>query len=359
MEEEEELIDPVDIEQLVQKKKKNKKRVFTLLGFLFFAAILTFRVWGPNTKTGENGFYLCIPTNSNFNTVIDSLKANKILKSEWAFKWLAKQKNYPNNIKPGRYHIKNAMSNNILINMLRSGDQEPVDVMFNSVRTRQQLAAKISEQLECDSASLMKAMADPSITGSLGFTPDNIMSIFIPNTYEVYWNYSAEEFLRRMYDEFNKFWSTDKLHRAKETGLKPDEIMTLASIVEQETTKDDEKARIAGVYINRLKKGIPLEADPTLIFAIGDFSIKRVLNTDKQVESPYNTYKYLGLPPGPICLPTITTIIATLNYENHQYVFFCAKDDLSGYHSFARSLEQHNENAHLYQEALNGLNIKR
>jgi UPF0755 protein len=352
-------IDPAVAEMKAQKRKKIRRMILILLGFFLLTALLTFRIWGPNTQTGENGFYLYIPTNSTFETVLDSLKKNEVLHSEWAFKWLAEKKSYTKRIRPGRYHIENAMSNAALINMLRSGRQLPVDVIFNSIRTREQLAGRIGEQLEPDSLDFLKVLNDPEKTAVIGFTPENIMALFIPNTYEVYWNYTPEKFLQRMYDEYNKFWSKDKLQNALQAGLKPHEVMILASIVEQETTKEDEKSRVAGVYINRLKKGIPLEADPTLIFAIGDFTIKRVLNADKQVDSPYNTYKYGGLPPGPICLPSASTIKAVLNYEKHQFIFFCAKEDLSGYHRFARSLEQHNENARKYQAALNGLNIKR
>ncbi len=354
---------PAPDPELAEKKARRMKRLRRiLLGtflFVMLTGIFTFRIWGPNTRTGENGYYLYIATGSDFNAVMDSLKANKVLHSEWAFRWLAGQKSYPKKVRAGRYHIENGMSNTTLVNKLRAGNQDPVDVIFNSIRTREQLAGRIGAQLEPDSLAILEALNNPEVTANIGFTPQNIMALFIPNTYEVYWNYTPERFLQRMWDEYKKFWSKEKLQRAVEIGLKPEEVIVLASIVEQETTKEDEKPRVAGVYINRLQKDMPLEADPTLIFALGDFSIKRVLNTDKQVESPYNTYKYKGLPPGPICLPSASTIKAVLNYENHQYIFFCAKEDLSGYHRFARSLEQHNENARKYQAALNGLNIKR
>lgn len=354
---------PTQDPQLAEiKAKRNKKIRRILLGiflFILLAGALTFRIWGPNTRTGENGFYLYVATGSDFQAVLDSLKKNEVLNSEWAFRWLAEKKSYPRKVKAGRYHIEDRMSNNALVNMLRAGKQDPVDVIFNSVRTREQLAGRIGAQLEPDSLAFLEALNSPEITASVGFTPQNIMALFIPNTYEVYWNYTPARFLQRMADEYKKFWSKEKLQRAVEIGLKPEEVIVLASIVEQETTKEDEKPRVAGVYINRLQKDMPLEADPTLIFALGDFTIKRVLNADKLVESPYNTYKYRGLPPGPICLPSPSTIKAVLNFEKHQFIFFCAREDLSGYHRFARSLEQHNENARKYQAALNGLNIKR
>ncbi|HAZ24348.1 MAG TPA: endolytic transglycosylase MltG, partial [Algoriphagus sp.] len=189
------------------------------------------------------------------------------------------------------------------------------------------------------------------------FNEETIMSMFIPNTYEVWWNTSPEALFDRMYKEYNDFWTDERKKKAAELGLNPKEVSTLASIVQAESQKKDERAKIAGVYLNRLKLNMPLQADPTLVFALGDFSLKRILNIHKETESPYNTYKYAGLPPGPINLPDINSLDAVLNYEDHDYLYFCAKEDFSGYHAFAKTLSEHNANARRYQAALNAAKI--
>ncbi len=251
------------------------------------------------------------------------------------------------------------MSNTQLVNRLRSGEQAPVSLIFNSIRTKQQLAGRIGKQLEADSVALLKLLNDKAFVKKLGFTADNILCLFIPNTYEFFWNTGPEQFISRMAKEYKRFWNEDRTGKLEKIGLKQSEASILASIVEMESTKNDEKPIIAGVYINRLKKGIKLEADPTLIFALGDFTIQRVLNKDLQFDSPYNTYKYAGLPPGPISLPSIVSIDAVLSPVHHNYLFFCAKADLSGYHNFSATLQQHIRYAREYQAALNKMNIKR
>ena len=228
--------------------------------------------------------------------------------------------------------------------MLRKGFQTPVKVVFNNINNLEQLAGRVSDQIEADSLSITTAIRNDS-----SICP----CYFIPNTYEFYWNTDAESFIKKMKAEYENFWNETRIAKAEEMNLKPEEVSILASIVDKETTKTSEMPRIAGVYLNRLKKHWPLQADPTLIYALGDYSIHRVLDVHKEIDSPYNTYKHAGLPPGPICLPSIAAIDAVLNAERHKYFYFCAKDDLSGYHVFARNINEHNRNAEKYRRALN------
>jgi UPF0755 protein len=244
-----------------------------------------------------------------------------------------------------------------LVRLLRSGNQTPVKVTFNNVRTKEDLAEKITRNLEINENQFMKFVMDSVYIRKFGFEEETIISMFIPNTYEVWWNTSPENLFDRMYREYENFWTEARKEKARNLGLNQVEVSTLASIVQAETQKSDERARVAGVYMNRLRIRMPLQADPTLVFAIGDFSIKRVLNVHKEIESPYNTYKYAGLPPGPINLPEISALDAVLNYEDHQYLYFCAKDDFSGYHAFATNLTDHMNNARRYQNALNKAKI--
>ena len=251
------------------------------------------------------------------------------------------------------------MNNNELVNLLRSGRQTPVDVVFNNVRTKEQFAGKIASQLELDSLDLLYAMVDTNFINPLGLDAHTVSSLFIPNTYEFYWNVSITDFLLRMTAEHHHFWTESRRTKAQKLKLSADEITTLASIVEKETLKKDEQPKVAGLYLNRLERGIKLESDPTVIFAIGDFTINRVLNKDLKIDSPYNTYKHKGLPPGPISIPSIQAIDAVLNHEKHDFIFMCAKDDFSGYHNFAKTYTGHLINARKYRKALNQRGIKR
>lgn len=345
------------------KRKSTKSRLIKAIIALFIiiaAAIIVFGykyyrlIFKVNIDLGTKEYvYLYIPTGSNFETVKDSLTSKKMINDISSFEWLAEKKGYINSIKPGKYKIRNHLTNNTLINILRSGQQEAVKVTFNNIRTRESLSGKIATLIEADSSSICTLLYDPVFTGNkYSMTPDQIMCIFIPNTYEFYWNTSAEGFIDRMHDEYKKFWNNERMRKAGDMMLSPEEVTILASIVDQETKKTDEMSRVAGVYMNRLKKGIPLQADPTVIFALGDFTIKRVLKRHTEYNSPYNTYICKGLPPGPICLPSPAVIDQTLNFENHDYLFFCAKEDFSGYHNFAKTLAQHEENARRYRDAL-------
>lgn len=307
---------------------------------------------------GKKHEFFYIHTGADFAKVSDSLKAKNILMDEGTFDWLANYKDYKDHIKPGKYLIADGMSNNELINMLKSGKQEPVKLVFNNVRTRFQLAGKIAKQLEADSVSIMNLLNDSISLKKSDFTPDNAIVIFIPNTYEMYWNTSAKQLFDRMNDEFKNFWNDGRKDKAKEAGFTPVQIEILASIVQEETAQYDEMSRIAGLYINRLHKGMKMEADPTVKFAVGDFAIKRVLKRHLEVESPYNTYRHTGLPPGPISLPDPRVIDKVLDYEKNDYIYMCAKEDFSGYHNFAKTASEHAANARRYQNALNRLKIK-
>lgn len=321
--------------------------------YLFYREFLK-----PNIRVEKQSQFLYIPTGSNFEDVVRILKEKNLLVDEKSFRWSSGRLNYVDHIKPGKYQLKPHMSNKALITLLRSGQQVPVQLVFNNIRTKDQLAQKVSEQIEAPAMAIMHLMEDPDYTRQLGFTPDNILALFIPDTYEFSWNTSPDAFLKRIKKEYDKFWTDSIRQKAKSIGFKPAEISVIASIVQQETRREDEKSIIAGVYINRLKKGWRLEADPTLVFATGDYSINRVLNVYKTIDSPYNTYMYGGLPPGPICLPTITSLKAVLKYTKHNYMYFCAKDDFSGYHSYAATYDQHLLNARRFQRALDRRGIK-
>jgi UPF0755 protein len=327
--------------------------LLTSLSFYFYQAFFS-----PNALIDkEEPYTLKIPSNAVFKNVSDSLYNNNIINDVITFSFVAKVMKYQEAVKPGLYTIPPRTNNLNLVRLLRSGKQTPVNVTFNNVRVKEDLAEKITRNLEISEDQFLKLVTDSVYIRKFGFEEETIMAMFIPNTYEIWWNSSPENLFDRMYKEYERFWTEERKQKATNIGLSPLEVSTLASIVQAETQKADERARVAGVYMNRLKSKMPLQADPTLVFAAGDFSIKRVLNIHKEIDSPYNTYKYAGLPPGPINLPEISALDAVLNYENHQYLYFCAKDDFSGYHAFATNLTEHLNNARRYQNALNKAKI--
>ncbi len=326
-----------------------------VLAYLLFKIVFKPNTWVKNGK--EISVY--VPTGSDYENLKAILYGKGTIVNRNTFEWLAKKKNLPANVHPGRYIIKNGMSNDELINLIRSGKQTPVKVIFNNIRSRNELAQKIDLEIEPDSTEIIHLLDDSVYLRIFGFKPETVLAMFIPNTYEVYWNISAKDFMDRMYTEYNKFWNNTRRQKAEQVGLNALEVSILASIVEKETNKDDEKPAIASVYLNRLKYAWRLQADPTVIFALGDYNIKRVLNAQKEVDSPYNTYQHLGLPPGPICIPSIASIDAVLNPDDSSYFYFCAKDDFSGYHVFSTTNSQHIVNAEKYRNALDRLNIKK
>lgn len=342
---------------------RKKKVVLTVISVLVGIAIglaLFFYLWifNPNVKQTNSEKYLYIPTGANFKNVTDSLATRGFLENMRSFKWVAKRMSYPDNINPGRYLLKNGMNNRELLNKLRSGKQDAVKLTFHYLRTKKEFAAHISHFLEVDSLNFLSLLNDSTFVNKHGFTPETVYTMFIPNTYQVYWNTHEKAFFERMFSEYQRFWNENRKQKAKEIGLSPIEVSILASIVIKESNKTDEMPTIAGVYMNRLNRGQKLQADPTVIFALGNFGIRRVLNKYLSFQSPYNTYVHTGLPPGPISMPSIKAIDAVLNYERHDYIYFCAKADFSGYHAFASNYSDHLRNARAFQKALNEQDIK-
>lgn len=338
------------------------------LRFLFFTTILvavvsivmiTRVLFELHVLPEGKEIILYIPEGASYPQAMDSIGAYIPIRHPQIFKWIAERKNYPANVKPGRYVIDHKMSYIEMINMFRSGDQVPVNVTFNNIRTLYDLAGKIGGQISADSTRLIEFLLNPDNYSKDGFTRETIISVFIPDTYQFFWNTDADGLYSRMLREYRKFWNDKRKALAGELDLDPAEVSTLASIIDEEAAKPEEKPRIAGVYINRLKRGIPLQADPTIKYALNDFSITRVLKRHLDIESPYNTYKSNRLPPGPIGCPTIESIDAVLNAEKHDFLYFVAKADFSGYHHFSRTLSEHNRYAAIYQRELNKRRIFR
>ncbi|HOY33330.1 MAG TPA: endolytic transglycosylase MltG [Bacteroidales bacterium] len=355
-------------------KRSGKKSKFwrnVLRGFMVFVIIcliagffIGYRyyklIYVENVELdGKKELYVYIPSKAGFDDVKKILYPQHIIKDTNSFEWLCEHKKYSLNVKSGRYLLKDGMSNNEFINLLRSGKQDPVKLTFNNIRTKEQFISRVTRFIEADSLSLINLLNDTAFLSKYGLDPDNVMCIFIPNTYELFWDTPAEKFFVKMHAEYKKFWNKERLDKAAAVGLSPNDAVILASIVYQETKKKDEMPKVAGVYLNRIRIGMPLQADPTVIFALGDFSIKRVLTVQTQYNSPYNTYRYAGLPPGPICLPDSYVVDKVLDYEKHDYLYFCAKEDLSGYHNFAITPAQHAQNAQKYHNALNRRKIKK
>lgn len=349
------------------KKRKssavNKKRIltaFTALLIIVFGIIgirYYIKYFSGNVTNKEE--YLYIRTGSTFNDVLKTVTDKQIVRNAASFREAAADMGYTDKVKPGKYKLKTGISNRKLINMLKSGNQEPVKLRFATYRLKENFAGKVSKFIEADSAELLNLMDSAAYVEKLGFDTSNVYTMFIPNSYEMYWNTPAEKFFGRMYTEYTRFWNADRRAKAERLGLSPVKVSILASIVDAEALHDDEMPVIAGLYINRIKRGIRLQADPTVIFAARDFTIRRVLNKHLRIRSPYNTYTNTGLPPGPIMMPSINAIDAVLNYKSHNYLYMCAKEDFSGYHRFAVSPAEHLVNARKFQQALNQRNIKK
>jgi len=347
----------------VNAKSKHKKKLFIRVIFIFLLILLISavsigysyykKIYSVNVRLNLNDEYVCIPTGSSFDDVVRILTQKNILVNSSSFEWLAEKKNYVTHIKPGRYKIHKGMNNNELVNLLRSGKQEPVTIVIRGFRNAYELAGSVSHKLEADSISIVSLFEDEMTAQKYGFTLPSFILIIVPNTYEFYWNTSASEFIHRMAKEYKAFWNDERKQKAKQINLSQSEVGILASIVQLETNKKDEMPDIAGVYINRLRKGMRLQADPTVIYAVGDFSIRRVTQEHLNFASPYNTYLHEGLPPGPVCIPYSFSMDAVLNYKVHNFLYFCARSDFSGYHVFARTLNEHANNARKYQNALN------
>jgi len=318
--------------------------------FIYFVAIF----FVPNIfpKSQEKAF-LCIPDSSSFHDVSTILSKDARILSLTSFEQVAGILHYGSKIRSGRYALKSGMNNFQLVRLLRSGRQTPVRLTFNNIRTKEQLAARLSSQMMADSTQILKILNDTAFLATYHLNPYTSISIFIPNTYEVFWNLNAKELFKRMDKEYDNFWTDERKSKAAAIPLSPTEVITMASIVEEETNNSTDRPKVAGLYINRLKAGMPLQADPTIKFALGDFSIKRILYGHLRTVSPYNTYKNLGLPPGPIRVATPNGIDAVLNYTHHKYIYMCASETLNGEHKFAATWAQHQVNAKKYQAELN------
>lgn len=335
--------------------KPEKKLIFFLLfsmlliSFGFYAYQI---VYTPNFLVGKEDRMIVIPNDADFKTVQKILHEGDYVQDLMSFAFLSRMMDYDKKVKPGRFILKANMTNLQAIRLLRLGKQEPVRITFNNVRLLRDLSEKITANLSMRSDEFEAAAVKFSMNNKYGFNKDNLMCMFIPNTYEVYYNILPDALLERMYDEYTIFWNDERKAKAAQLGLTPVEVSILASIVQAETVKQDEAPIIAGLYLNRLKQDMPLQADPTLVFASGDFTLKRVLNEHKEIDSPYNTYKYAGLPPGPINMPRVNCIDAVLNHNVNNYLYMCAKEDFSGYHNFTDNYRQQINNAKRYQRAL-------
>lgn len=336
-----------------------------LLGLIaggFFAYYVYQAVFSPNTKFETETTVLYVPTGATYTELIELI--SPVLKDVYSFDRIARRKGYIDKIKAGRYILKKNSNNNQIINILRSKNS-PVQISFNNQERLENLAGRIASQIEADSLSLLKSFKDEAFLKSKDFSLETALAMYIPNKYEFFWNTSAEQFRERMFKEYNRFWDDSRISKAKQIGLTKNEVITVASIVQKETAKVDERPRVAGVYMNRYKNGWKLDADPTVIYAIKkhrndwDTVIKRVLYKDLEIDSPYNTYKYMTLPPGPIAMPDISSIDAVLNHEKHEYYFFVADVRNIGYHKFAKTLNQHNNNKKQYVDWINKKGIKR
>ena len=330
--------------------------VFTVLlvSFSFYAYQM---LMTPNVLVDQRERIVLIPTGSDFKDVQEILIDGDYVNDILSFSVLSKFMKYDQYVKPGRYLLEADMSNLEAIRHLRSGKQEPVDVTFNNVRLKPELAQKITANLEAETDEFLAMLEDSSVVSKYGFTTENIMTMFLPNTYEMYWTTDEEELMERLHKEHERFWDESRKMKAQKLDMTPVEVSVLASIVDAETNKMDEAPTVAGLYLNRLQRNIALQADPTLVYAAQDFTIRRVLDKHKEIDSPYNTYKYTGLPPGPIRTPSIAALEAVLNHEDHNYLYMCAKEDFSGYHNFATNLRTHLANARRYQRALSKAGI--
>ncbi|MDR1792951.1 MAG: endolytic transglycosylase MltG [Bacteroidales bacterium] len=339
--------------------KKNKKIIIALIiivciGFLasICGVYAGWKIIFANNISKNAAQYLYIPQGSDFETVKHIIENQHILKNPRTFFWLTEKRNYKGNVHSGKYRIEKQMSNLALLRKLRSGYQEPVEITFHNIRTKASLSKVLSSEIELDSAQIYNALINNEICNHYGLDTHNILCLFLPDTYEVWWDMTQEELLNRMQKEFNKFWTQERREKATLAGLTPVEVIILASIVEEENHRSAEQPRIAGLYINRLKRGMRLQADPTVKFAVGDFTLKQVLKRHLKTVSPYNTYLIKGLPPGPICIPSKKCIDNVLNYEKNDYIYMCAKEDLSGYHNFAKTGAEHARNSAKYHKAL-------
>jgi UPF0755 protein len=343
------------------------KKIITIAAVVLISALMVYgfilirQIFSENTKFADKEVYVHIPTGANYEDVKKIIAP--YIENLDRFEMVASKRNYAENVKPGRFLFTKGMNSYELVKTLRIN--VPVSLAFNNQERLENFAGRVGSQIEADSLSLLNSFRDSIFLKENGFNEENVLAVFIPNTYEIYWNTSAEKFRDKMIKEYRNFWNAERTAKAKKQGLTPIEATILASIVHKESVKKDERPRIAGVYLNRLRLGMPLQADPTVIYAIkkksNDFEqvIKRVFYNDLTMSSPYNTYVNIGLPPGPIAMPDITALEAVLNPEKNNFIYFCASVDRFGYHEFAATLEEHNKNAKKYSDWINSQGVKR
>lgn len=341
-----------------------KKFIIALVVIIVIALAATglfyyLRLFGPNVTDKQQ--YLYIHTGATYNDVYDTIKTQGIVKDTTTFNWAAHNMKYVMRIKPGKYRLHEGMSNHKLIRMLQLGEQEPVTVNFHNIRLKEQFASFMGRKLESDSSSIIRLLDSAEYVKQYGFTTDNVYVIVMPDSYQMFWNTSPEKLFERLLKHYNNFWTAARKQQAEAIGLTPIKVSILASIVDAEALHDEEMPKIAGLYINRLHKNMALQADPTIIFAVHDFNIHRVLNKTiaEAASSPYSTYSHTGLPPGPIMMPSMNALKAVLNYDHNNYLYMCAKEDFSGNHNFAATEAEHKINAKRWQQALNERNIKK
>lgn len=340
--------------QIHMKLSKGQKITFGSLIGLLLVFLLVIGLFFNKPLAKDKSFSLFITPGMTVTQMLDTLRAKSDYTGFLAFKSMVKAVGLSDSeLVQGYYKIQAKEPFYRVFMQIKRGRQSPVNFIFNNLRTKEQFAARVADQMLIDSVDVITLLNDSAFTAKQGFTPQTVPAMLIPNTYQFYWNTNAETLLEKLNGEYKRFWNDERREKASQIGLSPVEVATLASIVEEESANRKEQPRIAGLYLNRLRTGMPLQADPTVKFAIGNFELKRILSGHLAFESPYNTYLNTGLPPGPIRIPSIHAIDAVLNREQHSYIYMCAKEDFSGTHNFAASYEEHQRNAARYRKALN------
>ncbi len=341
--------------------KSYRTLLLILLGVIIIVGYQGYQaIWGQNLNTEAEDKVIYISDDASLSEVIDSLSHKQLLLSASKFQLTAKAMRFSDSsLKPGRYDLSNTLTNRAIISKLRLGQQDAINVIINGGRTIEEVCDNIAEQLSFTSDELLGVLKSSDRMDQWQATPQTLISKIVPDTYQMYWSSTPAKVADRIYKEYQKYWTSDRIKQATALNLTPDEVMILASIVDKESNKSDEHPIIAGVYLNRLKRGMLLQADPTVVFANGDFTIRRVLNKHLRSQSPYNTYVHAGLPPGPICLPSKSAINGVLNPKQHRYLYFCAQPNYSGRHNFSNTLTQHNNYANTYRRWLSKQGIKR
>lgn len=349
-------------------KKKKKSNVGKIIAIVAVVLVLVGGIVGyiaysstmlPNVYiNNDKAKFLYVYPNDNFDDVVARLDSTGNVKDIKSFKKVAEYQEYPSHIIPGRYELINQMSNIRLVNNLKKGYQTPMNLTFNNIRTKEQLCKRFDEALMMSYDEIYSLLNSDVAMAKYNLNSKTSVALFIPNTYQVYWTISAQDLLDKMKKEYDKFWNEERVKKCADADLSQVEVSTLASIVEEETKSAMEQPTVAGLYLNRLRKGMLLQADPTVKFAVGDFSLRRIRGIHLEVDSPYNTYKYEGLPPGPIRIPSMGVIDAVLNYDHHDYIYMCASEKFDGTHNFAVTFNDHQDNAKKYHKALNKRKIK-